>query len=54
VQYVAPAQREERVRRGGEVEDIEKKHALQRKTHLYIPRKGIARPQFKFPHSCVC
>jgi hypothetical protein len=27
--------------------------ALQRKTHLCIPRKGIARPQSRFPHSCV-
>ncbi len=22
--------------------------------HLCIPRKGIARPQSQFPHSCVC
>ncbi len=28
--------------------------ALQRKSHLCIPRKGIARPQSQFPHSCVC
>jgi hypothetical protein len=28
--------------------------ALQRKSHLYIPFLGIARPQSKFPHSCVC
>ncbi len=27
---------------------------LQRKSHLCIPRKGIALPQFQFPHSCVC
>ncbi len=27
---------------------------LQRKSHLCIPRKGIARPQYQFPHSCVC
>jgi hypothetical protein len=27
---------------------------LRRKPHLYIPRKGIARPQSQFPHSCVC
>jgi hypothetical protein len=24
------------------------------KSHLCIPRKGIARPQSQFPHSCVC
>jgi hypothetical protein len=29
-------------------------HALQRKSHLFSPRTGIARPQFQFPHSCVC
>ncbi len=28
--------------------------ALQRKSHLCIPRKVIARPQSQFPHSCVC
>ncbi len=28
--------------------------ALQRKSHLYIPFLGIARPQSEFPHSCVC
>jgi hypothetical protein len=28
--------------------------ALQRKSHLCIPRKGIARPQSQFPHACVC
>ncbi len=27
---------------------------LQRKSHLCIPRKGIARPQSQFPHSCIC
>ncbi len=27
---------------------------LQRKSHLGIPKKGIARPQSQFPHSCVC
>jgi hypothetical protein len=27
---------------------------LLRKSHLCIPRKGIARPQSQFPHSCVC
>jgi hypothetical protein len=28
---------------------------LQRKSHLCIHRKGIARrPQSQFPHSCVC
>jgi hypothetical protein len=27
---------------------------LQRIFHLCIPRKGIARPQSQFPHSCVC
>ncbi len=27
--------------------------ALQRKSHLCIPRKGIARPKSQFPHSCV-
>jgi hypothetical protein len=27
---------------------------LQRKSHLYDPRQGIARPQSQFPHSCVC
>jgi hypothetical protein len=26
---------------------------LQGKSHLCIPRKGIARPQPQFPHSCV-
>ncbi len=31
----------------------ESHHTLQRKSHLCIPRKGIARPQFQFPHSCV-
>jgi hypothetical protein len=25
-----------------------------RKFETNIPRKGIARPQFQFPHSCVC
>ncbi len=30
------------------------KSTLQRKFHLCIPREGIARPQFQFPHSCVC
>ncbi len=25
-----------------------------RKSHLYIPPLGIARPQSQFPHSCVC
>jgi hypothetical protein len=29
-------------------------HALQRKSHLCISRKGIARPKSQFPHSCVC
>jgi hypothetical protein len=29
-------------------------YPLQRKSHLCIPRKGIARPQSQFPHSCVC
>jgi hypothetical protein len=28
--------------------------ALQRNFDLCIPRKGIARPQSQFPHSCVC
>ncbi len=28
--------------------------ALQRKFHLCIPFLGIARPQFQFPHLCVC
>ncbi len=28
--------------------------ALQRKSQWCIPRKGIARPQSQFPHSCVC
>jgi hypothetical protein len=28
--------------------------ALKRKSHLCIPRKGIVRPQFHFPYSCVC
>jgi len=27
---------------------------LQRKSHLCIPRKGIARLRSQFPHSCVC
>ncbi len=27
---------------------------LQGKSHLFIPFLGIARPQSKFPHSCVC
>ncbi len=27
---------------------------LQRKSHLCVPRKEIARPQSQFPHSCVC
>ncbi len=27
---------------------------LQRKSHLFIPFLGIARPQPQFPHSCVC
>jgi hypothetical protein len=29
-------------------------YALQRKSHLSISRKGIARPQSRFPLSCVC
>jgi hypothetical protein len=28
--------------------------ALQRNLDLSIPRKGTARPQTQFPHSCVC
>ncbi len=28
--------------------------ALQRNFDLCIPRKGTARPQSQFPHSCVC
>ncbi len=31
-----------------------KYHALQRKSHLCILRKGIARPQSQFPHSSIC
>jgi hypothetical protein len=27
--------------------------AVQQKSHLYIPRKGIALPQSQFPDSCV-
>ncbi len=27
-------------------------HTLERKSHLCIPRKRIARPQSQFPHSC--
>ncbi len=27
---------------------------LQRNLNLCFPRKGIARPQSQFPHSCVC
>ncbi len=27
---------------------------LHRKTYLYIPPLGIARPQSQFPHSCFC
>jgi hypothetical protein len=27
---------------------------LQGKFRLCIPRKGIARPQSQFPHSCIC
>ncbi len=27
---------------------------LQGKSHLCIPFLGIARPQYQFPHSCVC
>jgi hypothetical protein len=29
-------------------------YTLQRKSHLCIPFLGIARPQTKFPYSCVC
>jgi hypothetical protein len=29
-------------------------YTLQRKSHLCIPRKGLARPPSQFPHSCVC
>ncbi len=29
-------------------------YALQRKSPLYIPFLGIARPQPQFQHSCVC
>jgi hypothetical protein len=29
-------------------------YTLQRKSHLCVPRKGIAPPQSQFPHSCVC
>ncbi len=32
----------------------ERMNELQRKSHLCFPRKGIARPQSQFPHSCVC
>jgi hypothetical protein len=28
--------------------------ALYRKSNLYIPKKGIARPKSQFLHSCVC
>ncbi len=58
VQYLAAAQREERFR-GGEVEVIEKSEKGQqkaftaRKSHFCIPRKGIARPQFKFCLSAI-
>ncbi len=31
-----------------------KSWTLQRISHLCIPRKGIARPQSQFQHSCVC
>ncbi len=31
-----------------------KDYTLQRKSHLCTSRKGIARPQTQFPHSCVC
>ncbi len=31
-----------------------KDSTLQRKSHLCISFMGIARPQSKFPHSCVC
>jgi hypothetical protein len=29
-------------------------HTLQRNLDLSISSKGIARPQSKFPHSCIC
>jgi hypothetical protein len=28
--------------------------SLQRKSYLFIPFLGIARPQSQFPHSCDC
>ncbi len=31
-----------------------KSSALQRKSHLCIPRKGIAWPKSHFPHLCLC
>jgi hypothetical protein len=37
----------------GEVRYTGKKNQY-RKLEANIPRKGIARPQSQFPHSCVC
>jgi hypothetical protein len=34
--------------------EYRKVYTLQRKSHLCISRKGIARPQSLFLHSCVC
>ncbi len=33
---------------------LEVQYFLYRDLDLCIPRKGIAQPQFQFPHSCVC
>jgi hypothetical protein len=33
---------------------VKPSHTLQRKSPLYIPFLGIARPQPQFQHSCVC
>ncbi len=37
------------------VERVEREvgNSLQRKSHLCVHRKGIARPESQFPHSCV-
>ncbi len=36
------------------VNTVNRETTLQRKFETDIPRKGIARPQSQFPHSCVC
>jgi hypothetical protein len=43
-----------KIRKGRVFEKKQLHLALQRNLTLCIPKKGIARPQSRFSHSCVC